>query len=264
MLPYLYSIILGIVQGIAEFLPISSSGHLVIVGALLERYSNLSIQAENATMNVALHFGSLMSIVVVYWKDIFELRRNFRLILMIVLATLPVGLVGVLLKDQVESLFNEPFYAGCALMATAAMLLIAKKFQRREHSKEEVTAPTAFLVGMFQAIAIIPGISRSGSTIAGGLLCGLNRPDAARFSFLIALPAIGGATVLQLKDFVTGEEKVEPQLLPILVGTLVSFVVGIFCLRWLIRLVVADRLHFFAIYCVVAGLSTIIWQLAIG
>ena len=127
--------------------------------------------------------------------------------------------------------------------------------------KPDVSPRTALFVGLFQAFAIIPGISRSGSTIAGGLLNGLSRPDAARFSFLIALPAIGGATVLQMKDLLTGEESVDPQVLPILPGTIVSFIVGVFCLKWLIRLVVADRLHWFSIYCVAAGAATIAWQL---
>ena len=264
MLAYVYSIILGVVQGIAEFLPISSSGHLVIVGELLKRYSAFSIEAENATMNVALHFGSLMSIAVVYWKDLLDLRQKPKLIAMIILATIPVGLVGVLLKDHIESLFNKPIYAGCALLATAGMLMAGRKFHHSSKAESEVSSRTALIVGLFQAVAIIPGISRSGSTIAGGLLCGLKRPDAARFSFLIALPAIGGATVLQLKDFVTGEEQIDSNLLPIVVGTLVSFVVGVFCIRWLIKLVVADRLHWFAIYCILAGLSTIVWQLSIA
>lgn len=261
---YVYLAILGVVQGVAEFLPISSSGHLVILGSILQKYSQLSIPAENATINVALHFGSLLSITVVYWRDLLALFRNPKLIGMIVLASVPVGIVGVMWKDQLEALFDKPLYAGLCLMITAGMLLFARRCNRTDSGDSEVTLRTALIVGAFQAVAILPGISRAGSTIAGGLIGGLKRVDAARFSFLIALPAIGGATLLEVLDFFKGETPPLRNAEPLVLGAVISFVVGVFCLRWLIRLVVADRLHWFAMYCLTAGVATVVWQLVSG
>lgn len=268
MSDYVYLAILGVVQGIAEFLPISSSGHLVIIGALLQQYGKASLPTENATINVALHFGSLLSIIVVYWRDLLSLIGNLRGIGLILLASVPVGIVGLLFKDQLESLFNSPLYAGLCLMITACLLLFARNCSRTVVSGAEVastprdvTAKSAVIIGLFQAVAILPGISRAGSTISGGLICGLKRADAARFSFLIALPAIGGATLLEVLDFVKGEKVIDRQLGPVFAGALISFVVGVFSLRWLISQILADRLHWFAMYCMLAGMMTIAWQL---
>jgi undecaprenyl-diphosphatase len=257
----MYGAILGLVQGIAEFLPISSSGHLVIVGALLSQYSGAELPAESATMNVALHCGTLVAILIVYRQDLWELRLNPRLMALIILATIPVGAVGLILKDQVEALFNEPLYAGCALLVTAAMLVASRQLQRPQSETREVSVTAAIVIGLFQSVAIIPGISRSGSTIAAGLMCGLSRTEATRFSFLIAIPAIGGATLVKSRDFLTGEAAIQTDLLAVAVGTVISMVVGVFALRWLIRIVVADRLHWFAVYCAAAGVATIIWQM---
>ena len=169
---YVYAAVLGVVQGVAEFLPISSSGHLVIAEALL----------------------------------------------------------------------------------------IAKKWQSGTMELDRIPVWAACVIGIFQAIAILPGVSRAGSTVASGLVCGLKRPDAARFSFFIAIPAIGGATLLELLEILAGEMAVDITWQPMLLGAVISFVVGVFCLRWLIRLLVADRLHWFAIFCLIAGSLTIAWQ----
>jgi len=294
---YVHAIILAVVQGIAEFLPISSSGHLVISNALLQQFLGASLPAsvtDSATMGIALHFGTLLSILVVYRKELLAVLQDVHTLAMIVVATIPVGVVGLLLKDYVDEAFHSPLIAGCALLATAAFLLTGRRLQSQNPAAvsgaatahqvakdaDAVASPdgaaasataqapiglgTAIAVGLFQAIAIVPGISRSGSTIAAGMACGMKREDAARFSFLIAIPAIGGASVLELKDFVTGEASFSGSPLPVLVGMLVSFVVGVIALRWLIRMVVADRLHLFAFYCLAAGLATIIWQLSLA
>ncbi|MEZ6122909.1 MAG: undecaprenyl-diphosphate phosphatase [Planctomycetaceae bacterium] len=263
---YIHAIILGIIQGIAEFLPISSSGHLVIADAVLRQYSGTAAPQESTTMSIALHFGTLLSIMVVYRRELMALLSDFRLMFLIVVATIPVGVVGVAFKDQIEEIFQKPILAGCALLVTAAFLLIGRRLQQAESQTTELKAMsrrTATVIGIFQAIAIIPGISRSGSTIAAGMACGLNREHAARFSFLIAIPAIGGASVMQLKDLVTGEEVFTGSPLPLLIGAVISFVVGVITLKWLIRLLVADRLHLFARYCIVVGLLTILWQLSL-
>lgn len=261
---YVNAVILGIVQGVAEFLPISSSGHLVIADALLREFGNLSAPKSGVTMEVALHFGTLMSILVVYRRDLVRLLQQQRLMLMIVLATIPVGVAGVTLKSTLEQLFQEPIIAGFALLATAGLLLIGRKLQYQDPADlSRINLRQTFTIGLFQAIAIVPGLSRSGSTIAAGMASGLSRESAARFSFLIAIPAIGGATVLQLRKLLTGEEQVSGSPLALCLGTLVAFVVGLLALRWMIRLVVADRLHYFAIYCLLAGGGTIVWQLAL-
>lgn len=264
---YVHAVVLAVVQGIAEFLPISSSGHLVIANALLHQLAGTSVPEESATMGIALHFGTLLSILVVYRKDLFALLGDFNLMKMIVVATIPVGVIGLLLKDYIDEAFQRPIVAGIALLLTAAFLLAGRRLQKKESNQESsdetISLGTAIAVGLFQAIAIVPGISRSGSTIAAGMACGVKRADAAKFSFLIAIPAIGGASVLELKDFVTGEAQLTGSPVPMIIGMVVSFVVGVFALRWLIKMVVADRLHFFAIYCIVVGLATIIWQLSL-
>lgn len=262
-LEYIHAVILGIVQGIAEFLPISSSGHLVIADALLKEYAGTSTPEESATMGIALHFGTLMSILVVYRKDLVALLSNYRLMFLIVCATIPVGLVGVFFKDYVDAAFGSPILTGAALLLTAAFLMAGRALKKSDDELSAMTRRTAMVIGIFQTIAIIPGVSRSGSTIAAGMACGLNREHATRFSFLIAIPAIGGASVMELKDFVTGEATFHGSPRPLILGTVVSFVVGVFALRWLIKMVVADRLHFFAAYCVIAGLATVLWQLSL-
>lgn len=262
---YVNAVILGIIQGLAEFLPISSSGHLVIADALLREFGNLSTPKSGVTMEVALHFGTLLSILVVYRHDLWQLLNRRRLILMIVLATIPVGIAGIALKSALEQLFQEPIIAGFALLATAGLLLIGQKLQYPDPVElDKINLRQTLTIGLFQAIAIVPGISRSGSTIAAGMASGLSRESAARFSFLIAIPAIGGATVLQLTKLLTGEEQVSGSPLALTLGTLAAFIVGLLALRWMIRLVVADRLHYFALYCLLAGGCTIVWQLMAG
>lgn len=264
---YIHAIILAVVQGIAEFLPISSSGHLVISDALLQQTMGSSLPAtmtDSATMGIALHFGTLLSILVVYRRELMDVIKDTQTLAMIVVATIPVGVIGLLLKDYVEQAFHSPLTAGCALLATAVFLLVGRRLQSQTPTADKVSLGTAIAVGLFQAVAIVPGISRSGSTIAAGMACGMKREDAARFSFLIAIPAIGGASVLELKDFVTGEASFSGNLMPVVIGMLVSFVVGVLALRWLIRMVVADRLHLFAFYCLIVGIATIIWQLSLS
>ena len=246
MMDYVYAAILGIVQGIAEFLPVSSSGHLVIVDGLLKHYGGTVIPPESVTMSIALHFGTLLSILVVYRGELSEIAKNRRLLSLIVLATIPVGVAGLLLHDQIESVFDTPMLAGAALIVTAVVLLVGRRLQRRKQETSQLKVSTAGVIGMFQAIAIIPGISRSGSTIAAGLACGLNREQAARFSFLIAIPAIAGAALVRAKDLVTGNTPIDSNLLPVALGTLVAFLVGIAALSWLLTIVTADRLHWFA------------------
>ena len=190
-------LILGLVQGIAEFLPVSSSGHLVIVNALLagEPHS----ETENLTLNVALHLATVGSIVTIYRGELKKVLFNPRMIFSLIIATIPLGIVGVTMKDYVEEAFSSPLVAAGGLYVTAVLLLLTDWIETSpDHSQQVPNNLQALGVGLFQALAIVPGISRSGSTIAGGIMTGVHREMAATFSFLIALPAILGASLLQI------------------------------------------------------------------
>ncbi|MEZ5939849.1 MAG: undecaprenyl-diphosphate phosphatase [Planctomycetaceae bacterium] len=255
---YLQTIILGIVQGIAEFLPISSSGHLVLVEALMHEMGALDGNLEgNLLLNIALHFGTLLSIVVIYYRDLLELLSKPRLILAIVVATAPLGLVLVL-KDYYEAL-NIPWMAGIGLSITASLLFITPKIDSGTRGLDEISLRDALIVGLFQVIAPLPGISRSGTTIVAGLLTGMNRETAAKFSFLIAIPAILGATVAEMKD-VLEQDAIQIDWGPILVGTVVAFVVGVVSLKALLRVIASRQLRLFGWYCLVVSWLVLAWQ----
>lgn len=257
------TVLLGIVQGLAEFLPISSSGHLVIVDALLDRLSGASLSGTGELeLNVALHLGTLGSILVVYRHDLVRVAQNPRLLSAIVIATVPAAAAGLLFEDRLRRAFETPLVAGVCLFLTAALLVIGHRADRGERVHEDISWKQALIVGLFQALALFPGISRSGSTIAGGLCMGLRRDAAAAFSFLIAVPAIGGAALLlAVKALRTAEPG--GGSLPILgVGLGVSFVVGLIALKWLLRMITQRRLHWFAYYCAAVATGTIVWQLA--
>ncbi len=257
-------IILGIVQGIAEFLPISSSGHLVIVNELLS--GGINSAEDDLAMNIALHLGTLGSILVVYRRDLRTLLFDIKMIRAIIIATLPIVIVGLTLKDAVESAFDTPAVAAGGLLVTALLLWLCEWLEPVSQQQLETKtdkAPDikqALSIGFFQALAVVPGISRSGSTIAGGVMTGLPRQIAARFSFLIAIPAILGATLLHTKDMLESPEPF-PVDATLLLGALVSFIVGIFALEGLLRIVRKKKLRWFAIYCLLASLATFTWLL---
>lgn len=257
---FMQAIILGVIQGIAEFLPISSSGHLVIFEELLGRCFGANGVIENKMdLNVALHLGTLFSIIVVFWSDLWALLRNWRLCVAIVVATIPAAVIGLSCKDTLESAFNSPLIAGCGLLVTATLLALSQKLERNEKSLESLSMPMAFIIGVFQAMALIPGISRSGSTIGGGLLLGLQREAAASFSFFIAIPAIAGASLITAKGLWETPTRID-SISVLGAGLLTSFVVGVIALRWLLRIIARGKLHWFAYYCAVAGTATIVWQ----
>ncbi len=185
------------------------------------------------------------------------MRHQPRVVLAIIVATLPIVVVGLCLRDELKTAFSSPLAAGVCLLVTAMLLWWTQFIDRGEKSLNEITLREAVIVGLFQTIAPLPGISRSGVTIVGGLLAGLSRRTAADFSFLIALPAIGGAATLEGLDMI--HQGVDGQtLLLMTTGALVAFVVGIVALKWLLAIIVARRLHQFAWYCAVIGLLTIV------
>jgi undecaprenyl-diphosphatase len=257
----LEAVILGIVQGIGEFLPISSSGHLVIAGELLELVTgNRKANDEKLLLNVVLHAGTLGSILVVYRREIWELRVQPRVCMMLVLASIPAAFLGFTMKDYFEEVFETPLIAGVALFGTAGLLILGQRLEKSDLDYKGLPLKKSFLIGLFQAGALIPGISRSGSTIAGGLMLGLQRKSAAAFSFLMAIPVIGGAVLVEMRDIFKGETVVGSPV-ALFVGGAVSFVVGVVCLKGMVSLIAKGKLHWFAYYCVAVGTATVVWQL---
>lgn len=252
---YLQVIILGVVQGISEFLPISSDGHLVIAEQLLGRYFGHGI-AAGKDLEVMLHLGTLAAICAVYARDLWALRTNPRLCGLLILATIPAATVGLLFEDWFDEVFDSAAVAGFGLLVTAALLYLGHVLERGRYTERNLPWPAMVLIGCFQAVALLPGVSRSGSTIVGGLLTGMDRVSATKLSFMMAVPVTAGAIALTAKGLL---EHGLPSagLGPMLVGILVSFLVGWLVLQGFLKLVSQRRLHWFAAYCTVIGLLTI-------
>ncbi|QEG43355.1 Undecaprenyl-diphosphatase [Roseimaritima ulvae] len=244
--------VLAVVQGIAEFLPISSSGHLVVLGALME------IKDESASLEIILHAGTLASILVVYWQRIWALlRADRRVVPLLVVGTVPAAIVGLTIKKKFEFILHSPLLAGCMFLVTGGLLLTLRWLPKGDTSYQSFGWWRALVVGCFQAFAILPGVSRSGSTIVGGRLLGLKNDDAVTFSFLLAIPAILGATVLAVKDLIDAPPSSEGMGV-LLSGAVVAFLVGLVSLRWLIRWSRQGRLDWFAYWCIPAGLLVMV------
>ncbi|QDU79705.1 Undecaprenyl-diphosphatase [Polystyrenella longa] len=264
----LEAIVLGVIQGIAEFLPISSSGHLVICADIIKAFTGEEFDPEaSLQMNVALHAGTLLSIVIVYRKILLKMIFQPNSWSPILIATAPLVLIALTpIKDMMEAMAT-PMVAGVCLLVTAALLFLSARFQGKSDPEPpadiEVPIWKAAIIGLFQAFALLPGISRSGSTITSALFLGISREEAARFSFLIAIPAISGATLLMLKDYFSEGAKSSVSLMPLAVGALVSFLVGLFALKWLLKIIARGKLHYFGWYCLTVGLLTIGWKLFI-
>lgn len=263
------SILLGIVQGLTEFLPVSSSAHLVIVPYLL----NWEIPpAEAFVFDVLVQVASLVGVFAFFWRDIIRILRSMlegilqrqpfkeadsRLGWYILLATVPAGLAGLLFKDQVERAFNNPGLTAVALLITAALLVIAERVGKRIKSIERVDWKDALVIGLFQAIAIFPGISRSGSTITGGMIRDLERPSAARFAFLMSIPIMLAAGLVGMLDL--GAVPDLGNVLPIFIpGFIASAIVSYLAIGWLLKFLMRYPLYVFAAYCVGAGLATLL------
>ncbi len=261
--------LLGALQGATEFLPVSSSGHLVIVPALL------GWPDQSLTFDVIVHLATAMAVLLYFRADWLRLLRgawhgtrssgapwrdpNGRFLCLILLASVPAIVAGLALKDEFERLFAAPRIAAAMLLLTGAVLLVAELIGRRKREAEDLTPRDALLVGLAQALAIVPGVSRSGATIAAGLGLGLNREAAARFSFLMAAPIIVGAAAVQLLDFfATGP--VADELLPLAVGFVVAFLVGLAAIGGLLAWVRSRPLHVFVAWAWILGLVGL-WRL---
>lgn len=265
---FLQSIILGIVQGITEFLPISSSAHLVLVPFFFNW--NLDEQVV-FPFDVLVQLGTLLAVIIYFWKDIWQiltgcwkalLTRSLkdnepaRLGLLVVLATVPAGVFGVLIKDQVEAAFHSALAVGIFLLITALLLFLAEWLGKCTRNLSKLTWLDAIIIGLAQTLAIFPGVSRSGSTISAGMLRNIERPAAARFSFLMSIPIFVAAGVLSIGDLI--EIPNLSSFLPILaVGFIASAVVGYLSIHWLLSFLNKHSFKGFATYCTILGLITI-------
>jgi undecaprenyl-diphosphatase len=259
-------LILAVIQGITEFLPVSSSGHLVVGNAVLETLGYPPTE-DLLEVNIVLHLGTLAAILVFYCREVGQLLgRDRRLIPLLVVGTIPAAVVGVPLKKLVPELLANPLLAGAMFPVTALLLLWAARRDAGTTPYGELRYASTIKIGLLQALALLPGISRSGATIAGGLACGLDRQSAGTFAFLLAIPAIAGAGTLELVDLFqqsTDESAVSTATSPLVLaaGAFVAMVVGLAALWWLVRWIRAGRLASFAWYLVPLGAVVVVWQL---
>ena len=252
-------LILAVLQGVTEFLPVSSSGHLVVANALLEALGK-SPTKDLIEVNIVLHLGTLLSVIVYYWRDIMQLLGEHRRILwLLVVGTVPAVIVGLPLKKLYPQVLECPLLAGLMFPVTALLLIWAMRRREGDGDYVQLSVKSAVLIGAFQAFAVLPGISRSGATIAAGIFVGLRRDRAATFAFLLAIPAIAGAGVLETIDIMQ-EGTTGTPIVSLAVGLLVSFLVGLAALAILIRFVQRGRLAVFAWYLVPLGIAVVLWQ----
>ena len=268
----LNAVILGIIQGIAEFLPISSSGHLVLFQNLL----GLNSGEDLVLFDILLHFGTLISVAVFYWRDIREMIKAFfgffgdlfkgkftlnkksasRFIGLLFVATLPLG-IAVIFNDKIEKAFSSTLFVGCALLVTGVILFIVDRLPEGTTDESDTKYKNAFIVGLFQLFAIFPGISRSGSTIFGGTLVKMSKKFAVKFSLLMSMIAISGAVVTKIPDIKSGEvTAVSP--LSCIVGMVVAAVCGILAIKFLVNMLNKGKFRYFSYYCWAVGVISII------
>jgi undecaprenyl-diphosphatase len=256
---FIEALILGIVQGLTEFLPVSSSGHLEIFKALL---GDDSVPEESLLFTVVVHAATALATVVVYRKDIaqifkglfkFQWNEETQFAVKIIVSMVPAAFIGLFFNDQIEALFSKNILlVGGMLVLTGLLLLMADRAKKTE---KNLSFGNAFIVGIAQAIAILPGISRSGATIATTVGLGIDRERAARFSFLMVVPLIAGKMILDVKDlYKMGSDGASDKLLILMTGFIAAFIAGIFACKWMIQLVKRAKLTHFAYYCFAVGI----------
>ena len=259
------ALVLGLLQGLTEYLPVSSSGHLAIGSALF------GIEGEeNLAFTVVVLVATVFSTLVILWKEIdwifkglFKFRMNdeTRYVINIVISMIPIGIVGVFFKDEVEAIFSSGLLVvGCCLLLTAALLTFSYYYKPRQ--KAEISKKDAFIIGLAQACAVLPGLSRSGSTIATGLLLGDDKAKLAQFSFLMVIPPILGEALLDGMKLMKGEAIAgDIPTLSLIVGFVAAFVSGCLACKWMINIVKKGKLVYFGIYCAIAGVLTLVVNL---
>lgn len=248
MLVLLEHIFLGIVQGLTEFLPISSTGHLVLFRKLF------GMQEVGLLFDTMLHFGTLIAVVIVFWPQIRYIVLNpfSKLTKLLVVGTIPTAAIGLLFEDYFEEISRTGITIGWEFLATGAILWAVESMRRGERKFDDIRYTDALIIGTLQGAAILPAISRSGLTIAGALMRGMDRADAARFSFLISLPAILGACVLQTAKLAAAPLDTA-LLIPMLVGTMCAGLAGYVAIRWMLKIISTGSMKGFAVYVWVLG-----------
>ena len=261
---WLQALVLGLLQGLTEYLPVSSSGHLTIGSYLFGLNGE-----DNLAFTVVVHVATVFSTLVVLWKEIdwilkglfkFKMNDETKYFINILISMIPVGIVGVFFKDQVEEVFGSGLLiVGCMLLVTAALLVFS--YYARPRQRENISPLHAFIIGLAQAVAVLPGLSRSGSTIATGLLLGNKKEKLAQFSFLMVIPPILGEALLDVVKGLKGEEAFGGiDALPLIVGFVAAFVSGCIACKWMINIVKKGKLVWFGVYCAIAGAATIVFS----
>lgn len=265
------AILLGLIQGLTEFLPVSSSGHLEIGQAILGTAGE-----ENLTFAIVVHVATVCSTLIIFWREITVLFRGTftttkwneqkDYVAKILLSMIPVFVVGMFFKDQVEAFFgNGLLLVGICLLITACLLALSEAITRRRaingSEGHNVRYQDALIIGIAQAFAVLPGLSRSGSTIATGLLCGVKKESVAQFSFLMVLIPILGEAILDGIDLLQGENATSLGLLPLSLGFITAFLTGCFACKFMIHVVRKQKLSWFAIYCAIIGVTAVAWSL---
>lgn len=263
---WLEALILGMIQGLTEYLPVSSSGHLAIGSALF------GIQGEdNLTFSIVVHVATVLSTLVILWKEVdwifrglfkFQMNDETKYVINIIISMIPIGIVGLFFKDEVEEIFGSGlFIVGLMLLVTATLL--AFSYYAKPRTKEHISMKDAFIIGLAQACAVLPGLSRSGSTIATGLLLGDKKEKLAQFSFLMVIPPILGEALLDGLKIVKGaaEANADVSLVALIVGFLSAFVFGCIACKWMIDIVKKGKLIYFAVYCAFLGIATLLFSL---
>lgn len=264
---WIQALILGLVQGLTEYLPVSSSGHLTILSTFFGMDG-----ADNLTFTVVVHVATVLSTLVILWREIdwilkglfkFQMNAETKYALNILVSMIPVGIVGLFFKDKVEEAFGSGLLiVGVMLLVTAVLLTFS--YYAKPRQKEHISLWDAFVIGVAQACAVLPGLSRSGSTIATGLMLGDKKDKLAQFSFLMVIPPILGEALLDILKAVKGEEVVSDAIgtIPLCVGFLAAFLSGCFACKLMINLVKKGKLIYFGYYCAVVGLAILVYQLA--
>ena len=264
---WLEALILGIVQGLTEFLPVSSSGHIVIAEELMQTPIE-----EPLTLTVTLHVATALATIFVFWREVAQLfkgtfttlkwNQEKDYVAKILVSVIPVGIVGFLFSDEMEAFFSNLLAVGICLLVTACLLALSEWLQKKHQMQgHEVGYKDAVIIGLAQAVAVLPGLSRSGTTIATGLLCGVKKESVAQFSFLMVLIPILGKALLDAKDLIAGEGLGEMEILPVVIAFVAAFIAGGLACRFMIEIVRRQRLVWFAIYCAIVGTTTIILTL---
>jgi len=263
----LQAAILGLVQGLAEFLPISSSGHLILARAVM----GIADQAEAPVLqilDILLHVGTLIAVIVVFWKDWMAILRNLfksKTLLLLFIASVPALIVALAFNDVLENLFTG-WFVGFAFLITGAFMLLAEYLSKRggKHLKraEEPGYKNAIAMGFMQAVALLPGVSRSGSTLLGGIASGLTRQSAAKFSFMMSAPAILGSLLIKGKTALENGYFGQLELVPVMVGMVVAAISGYLAIRFMLKVISRVSLGWFALYVSVLGVAVLVLQLA--